>query len=35
VVEDITKYPENYSIGTSRENVIKALDGFNNAIMLY
>ena len=29
---DILNVPQNYSIETSRENIIKALEGFNRAI---
>lgn len=35
IAEDICLKPQHYSVGTARENVIKALDGFNNAITLY
>jgi hypothetical protein len=35
IIEDIILNPINYTIGTARENVIKALDGFNNAMLLY
>lgn len=35
ISEDIILHPYNYSVPIARENLIKALDGFNNAMMLY
>ena len=35
IAEDILLEPNHYTLGTARENIIKALDGFNNAITLY
>ena len=35
VAEDIILHPYNYFVSSAWENLIKALDGFNNAMMLY
>lgn len=35
IVEDIILHPYNYLVSSARENMIKALDGFNNAMMMF
>ena len=35
LLEDVLNNIQNFTIGSARENIIKALDGFNTAIELF